>query len=89
MSLDVRKKLGRLLNFEKLFDSIKMQQSTPVFPNLLNLVTVPWWSSGLDRQSHDFLVMLKVEGLYPGIAVPFLGQQFLNKNNSTRKSQTA
>ena len=33
--------------------------------------TGPWWSSGLERQSHDNLGMLKVEGWNPGIAVSF------------------
>ena len=33
----------------------------------------PWWSSGLERQSHDNLGMLKVKGSNLTIAVPFLG----------------
>ena len=35
------------------------------YPKLCQTVTGPWWSSGLERQSHRILVMLKVEGSNP------------------------
>ena len=35
-------------------------------PQTIYISNGPWWSSGLERQSHDILVMLKVEGSNPG-----------------------
>ena len=45
-------------------------------------ITKPWWLSWLERQSHDNLTMLKVQGSNQDIACPFLGHQFSSKHNS-------
>ena len=42
-----------------------------VLQTLFQYVTKPWWLSWLERQSHDNLSMLKVEGSNLGIAISF------------------
>ena len=45
--------------------------------------TGPWWSSGLEHQSHDVLVIFKVEGSDRAISC-FLSRKLLDKNDSTQ-----
>ena len=43
-----------------------------VYQTITWLETGPWWSSGLERQSHGVLVMLKVGGSNPGHPKTFI-----------------
>ena len=56
----------------------------------------PWWLIWLERQFHDKLSMLKVEGSSPSVAFSFFKltaclkkREFLSKNDSTQKCDTA
>ena len=47
----------------------------------------PWWLSSLERQSHDSLVMLKVEGSNLAISSSFFSWKWLDKNAQVTQPQ--
>ena len=72
------------LGFSEVVTMVEKKISTKV-SNKKRMQTEPWWLSWLERQTHNNLSMLKVEGSNTGVAVYFR----VNGNDSTTKNEFA